>query len=79
MFLRYCINVEAGGDNQLSVVLGVYEPRVQCRGTIGMSEWGSCRDIIGDMPADQEKRKFGPGSDPTVQVPLPYPIHSCEF
>ena len=72
------INGGAGGDNQLSVVLGVYEPDVQCRGTIAWSEFGSCRDVVSDMPADQQARKFGPRSDPSVQVALPFRIDSCK-
>ena len=76
---EFWINGGAGGDNQLSVVLGVYEPDVQCRGTIDSSEWGSCRDILVDMPAGQHETKFGPGSDPSVQVPLPFHIDSCKL
>ena len=68
----------AGGDNNLAVVLGIYQPRVQCRGTFG-PEWSSCRDVLGDMPASKTKLIFGPRNEPGVQQGLPMAVESCEW
>lgn len=66
-----------GGDNNLVVVLGIYEPNVQCRGVFG-SEWTSCRDVLGDMPTGKRMLIFGPRSAPEVQQGLPVLIDSCK-
>ena len=65
------------GDDQLNVVLGIYEPKqnVQCRGSLGV-EASSCRDILSDMRADLERTTFGPAEDPSVQQRLPYSMVS---
>ncbi|KAL9127270.1 MAG: hypothetical protein Q9175_007774, partial [Cornicularia normoerica] len=64
-----------GGDNNLAVLLGTYQPTVQCRGTFG-PEWSSCRDILGDIPAGKTPLIFGPRSAPEVQQGLPLYIDS---
>ena len=68
-----------GGDNQLHVVLSIYEPEdhVQCRGSLGV-EASFCRDILSDMRADLERITFGPAEDPSVQQRLPYSMVSCK-
>ena len=66
-----------GGDNHLSVVLGVYRPNVRCHGSFGTG-WQSCRDVLGDMPADKLIQRFGPRGEADVQVGLPTLIDSCE-
>ena len=68
----------AGGDNNLAVILGIYQPNVQCRGTFG-PEWSSCRDVLGDMPASKTRLKFGPRNVPGVQQGLPVAVESCEW
>lgn len=75
LYLDYS-SLVPGGDNRLSVVLGIYHPNVQCRGTFG-PERTSCRDIVGDMPADETSRIFGPQGDPRAQQKLPMVIESC--
>ncbi|KAI4225397.1 MAG: hypothetical protein L6R36_003939 [Xanthoria steineri] len=71
------IALNIGGDNQLAVALGTYEPTVQCRGVFG-PEWTSCRDILGDMPAYKTEMVFGPRGAPGVQQPLPLRIESSD-
>lgn len=62
-----------GGQN-IAVVLGTYQPDVQCRGSFG--PWSSCRSILGDMPTLTRTEIFGPQDDPTVQIPLPQMLES---
>ncbi|KAF6236258.1 hypothetical protein HO173_005889 [Letharia columbiana] len=66
-----------GGDNNLAVVLGIYEPKVRCRGAFG-PEWTSCRDVLGDMPAGVARLIFGPRSAPETQQGLPMYIDSSD-
>ncbi|KAM0804547.1 hypothetical protein BDR22DRAFT_605878 [Usnea florida] len=66
-----------GGDNNLAVVLGIYQPNVQCRGTFG-PEWSSCRDVLGDMPVSKTRLTFGPRNVPGVQQGLPVAIESSD-
>ena len=67
-----------GGDDNLAVVLGMYVPHVQCRGSFG-PEWSACRDVLGDMPAGKARMIFGPRGAPEVQQGLPAYIGSCKF
>ena len=64
-----------GGDNNLGVILGTYEPDVQCMGT--HTEATSCLDILADMPATTEVKTFGPEGQPGVEEVLPIDIASC--
>ncbi|CAF9906187.1 hypothetical protein IMSHALPRED_004122 [Imshaugia aleurites] len=63
-----------GGDNNVAVIMGVYEPKVQCRGDFAFPK--SCRDVVGDMPASTDLEIFGPRDAPSVMVALPLEIHS---
>ena len=54
--------------------MGVYEPKVQCRGDFAFPK--SCRDVVGDMPASTDLEIFGPRDAPSVMVALPLEIHS---
>ena len=65
-----------GGDNNLAVVLGTYQLPVICRRSL--TSWGSCRDILYDMPANEERQVFGARSDPAVTEDLPWKIESCK-
>lgn len=53
----------------MALVLGTYQPDVQCRGAF--SAWASCRSILGDMPVLTRTEIFGPPDDPAVQIVLP--------
>ncbi|KAM0796912.1 hypothetical protein BDR22DRAFT_892841 [Usnea florida] len=64
-----------GGQN-MAVVLGTYQPNVQCRGPF--SAWKSCRYILGDMPALTRPEIFGPPEDHAVQIPLPQKVESSD-
>lgn len=78
---RYVVRIEiwllnshsSGGEN-IAVILGTYQPDVQCRGSFG--PWTSCRSVLGDMPTLTRPEIFGPQDDPTVQVTLPQFIES---
>lgn len=63
-----------GGDDNLGVILGTYEPDVQCMGThVG---WDSCLEILGDMPATTEPKVFGLEGQPGVEEVLPMDLVS---
>lgn len=64
-----------GGEN-IALVLGTYQPDVQCRGTF--DAWDSCRSILGDMPVLTRTEIFGPEENPTVQVALPVSLQSSD-
>ena len=64
----------AGGDNNLAVIMGAYEPMVQCKGVI--SSWKSCKDIMYDMPAFTNDEIFGPPTDPSAAIHLPQQVES---
>ena len=64
-----------GGQN-IAVVLGTYQPDVQCRGPFGA--WPSCRSILGDMPVLTTTEIFGPPEDPVVQIALPQFLESSQ-
>ena len=59
------------------MVLGAYQPDVQCRGNFG--RWDSCRDIIDDMPTLTATETFGLAKDPTVQVSLPRYVEASQW
>lgn len=64
-----------GGDNNLGVILGSYQPDVQCTAThTGNPQ--SCLEILADMPATTDTRIFGPQGHPGVQENLPIEIAS---
>lgn len=62
------------GDKNLALILGTYDPAVECRGTF--PEWKSCTNVVADMPASTETLVFGPVADPGAQVVLPHFIES---
>ena len=58
-----------GGDDNLGVIVGTYEPDVQCTGPfVG---WRSCLEILADMPATTDMKMFGEEGQPGVQEVLP--------
>lgn len=65
-----------GGDNNLAIVLGTYEPSIRCQGTIVKKVY--CPAILWDMPAGNERQLFHPDTDPRRQVSLPIVIKSCK-
>lgn len=62
-------NSHSSGGENIAVVLGTYQPDVQCRGAFGT--WASCRSILGGMPTLTTAEIFGPQENPAVQIPLP--------
>ncbi|KAL8791304.1 MAG: hypothetical protein Q9195_005923 [Heterodermia aff. obscurata] len=58
-----------GGDNNLAVVLGKYEPSIRCQGTLVNKV--HCPAILWDMPAGTERELFYPDTDRRRQVALP--------
>ena len=70
----------AGGDNNLGIVLGKYDPglgSVQCGGPkIHIS---GCRDILSRMPVDEQEMMLGPKEDPKANIVLPATTRSCKF
>lgn len=69
-----------GGDNNLYVAIAKYQPRVRCdTSSIPAPPWKSCQHIWGDMPTGQERQIFGRGSEPPVQVVLPFRMKASEY
>ena len=69
-----------GGDNNLYVAIAKYQPRVRCdTSSTPAPPWRSCHHIWGDMQAGQERQIFGSGSDPTIQVALPFLMKASEY
>ena len=58
----------------MAVILGTYQPNVQCRGPFGA--WSSCRSVLGDMPVLSRPEIFGSPEDHAVQIPLPQKVES---
>ena len=58
----------------MGVIIGTYEPDVQCMGTY--PGWRSCLDVLADMPTTPNMRVFGPEGRPGVQEVLPLEIAS---
>lgn len=54
--------------------MGVYKPKVQCRGTFGTSD--SCKHVLADMQATANLEVFGPPNAPHVKEELPLEIVS---
>ena len=70
-------NPDIGGDGNVAVIVGKYQPSVTCRGLI--PHWDSCISVLCRMPAGQEELIMGPPSDPRHQVGLPVFISTGEF
>ena len=69
-----------GGDNNLYVAIAKYQPKVQCDKTSKPPPpWRSCIHIWGDMQAGQERQVFGRGSDPNIQVKLPFVLKASKY
>ena len=69
-----------GGDNNVYVAIAKYQPRVRCDQTsIPAPPWRSCYHVWGDMEATQKRQVFGTGSDPSIQVRLPYHLKASEY
>lgn len=64
----------SGRDSNLALILGIYKPDVECRGTF--PSWKSCTDVLAEMPASMETLVFGPEVDPDAQVILPHFVES---
>lgn len=67
---------QAGGDNNLAVIMGVFKPKVQCRGYFDTPR--SCTDILGDIPATPDLEVFGPRDTPFVKEILPQELVSSD-
>ena len=69
-----------GGDNNVYVAIAKYQPRVRCdQGSRPAPPWKSCYHVWGDMEASQKRQVFGTGSDPGIQVRLPYHLKASEY
>ena len=58
-----------GGDNNIAVIMGRYQPNVRCRGNFESA--GSCKDLLADMPASTKLEVFGPRETPFVEEVVP--------
>ena len=56
--------------------MGVFDPKVQCRGSFDTAL--SCKDVLADMPASTDSELFGPPGTPLVKEILPQEIASCK-
>lgn len=68
-----------GGDNNLALTLGIYEPHgnVVC---VGQKTFvASCREIVIGMPVSREDQYFGSPTDPRMAVEVPHTINSGEL
>ena len=68
----------AGGDNKLAVIMSAYKPTSAIRCSGAALFYDPCEEIVLDMPATTEKLAFGPPTDPTSKIPLPYVVESGE-
>ena len=69
-----------GGDNNLYVAIAKYQPKVRCdANTVPAPPWRSCHHIWGDMQVGQERQIFGSGSEPTIQVELPFIMKASKY
>ena len=69
---------EAGGDNNLAVVLGATsDPGVLCTAGLAPSR-RACYNIIAHMNATTTRRRFGANLI-APDVPLPFVYKSCKF
>ena len=58
----------------MAVVMGVFKPKVQCRGTFRGVH--SCKDVLADMLASAEMEVFGPPGTPHLNEVLPQEVVS---
>ena len=68
---------DLGGDGSIAVIMGTYQPNVQCGAPFAGSM--SCSDIIAGMPAISTMGLFGPDSIPAVTEALPVLIRSSKL
>ena len=61
-----------GQNKALALRLMPYRPTVTCGPDGSGPPWRSCRDIVDNMPANNEKQVFGPREDTRTTVPLPW-------
>ena len=66
-----------GGEDNIGIVLGTYEPSLRCRGTI--LAWESCPAVVYGMEASTKSEVFGLASDPRSEVVLPAKVDAGEF
>lgn len=70
----------AGGDNDVGIIIGKYEPdqgSIQCFGVRTKTFVSGCRDIMGGIPVARNELLFGPNKPPAI-VQLPASTQSCE-
>ena len=65
-----------GGDDNLGIIVGTYQPDVQCMAAIPMRSTKSCLDILADMPATTDTKIFGEEGQAGVQEVLPLEYQS---
>ena len=65
-----------GGDDNLGIIVGTYQPDVQCMSAVPMRSTRSCLDILADMPATTDTRIFGEVWQAGVQEVLPIEYQS---
>ena len=65
-----------GGDNNLGVVLHLFQiNNVLCYGR-GGPPYLSCTQLLGEMNVDQGPRVFGDPNDPATDLAVPYSLNS---
>ena len=64
----------AGGDGNLAVVMGTYQPSIRCRGDL--PGWRSCPPIVHSMEATQQSKLFSLPPNPARDETLPCIIRS---
>lgn len=67
-------NPPLGGDGNVELVLGSYQPSVICSSTL--PSWRSCDAVITGMDADHQEQVFGEASNPYTQVSLPHEVYA---
>lgn len=66
------------GDGRLYGTVASYKSEALCYGLIVTSIQDSCQSILDTMPASSKETTFGPQSDPSAMVKLPYILRSRE-
>ena len=61
-----------GKNGHLSMRVVPYKPTVECGPEGGGPPWMTCRDIIDAMPASNKKQVFGPKTEESTTVPIPW-------
>ncbi|KAL8790672.1 MAG: hypothetical protein Q9213_000520 [Squamulea squamosa] len=61
-----------GENGGISMRVVPYRPSVTCGPDASGPPWITCRDIIDVMPADDKQQIFGPESDGTTTIPIPW-------